>query len=280
MRSAPAWRSWATAKAGRYGSRRATPTAISPGYPALAAELVRLPAAVIVSGGSSTTRPLADLTSTIPIVMGQDNDPVASGVALSYARPGRNVTGLATLTPELSGKQLALLVEMVPGLKHVAIFGDSGEAGNAQSVAAAERAASALQVKTSYVDSRSVANLAQMFTLAARERAGGALVLQSAYMFPRMREVSDLALKARLPALYANPEFVRQGGLATYGVDAIDLFRRAGGYVVRILNGASPGDLPIEQPRTFDFVINLRTARAIGLAVPQEVLLRANEVVQ
>lgn len=248
--------------------------------PALAAELVALPCAVIVSGGSSATRPLAEATRTIPIVVGQDNDPVAAGVADSYARPGRNVTGLATLTPELSGKQVALLVEIVPGMKRMAILGDGGEAGDAESVAEAARAAASLRVQTVHLDVRTEGGLPQMFAAAARARVDGALVLKSAYMFPRSREVIDLALKSRLPAIYADPEFVRLGGLVTYGVNANDLFRRASGYIVKILNGAKPGELPIEQPRAFDLIINAASARAIGLALPQTVLLRADQVVQ
>lgn len=248
--------------------------------PALAAELVAIPCAVILSGGSSATEPLARATSTIPIVTGQDNDPVAAGLAVGYARPGRNVTGLATLTPELGGKQVGVLVELLPGIRQIAIFGDGGEAGNAQAVADAERAAAVLRVQTTYVDSRGVRSLADMFAAATRARAGGALVLQSAYLYPRMGEVIDLARKSRMPAIYANTDFARQGGLASYGVNATDLFVRAAGYVVKILNGARPGELPIEQPRAFELVINLRAAKEVGLAVPRPLLLRADDVVQ
>jgi putative ABC transport system substrate-binding protein len=248
--------------------------------PALAAELVAIPCTVILSGGSSATAPLVKATSAIPIVTGQDNDPVAAGHADSYARPGRNVTGLATLTPELGGKQVGVLVELVPGIRHIAIFGDGGEAGNAQAVAEAERAAAALQTTTMYVDSRGARSVADMFAAATRARAGGALVLQSAFLYARMHEVVDLARKSRLPAIYANTDFGRHGGLACYGVNAADLFLQAAAYVVKILNGARPAELPIERPRTFELVINLRAANEIGITVPRQLLLRADDVVQ
>lgn len=248
--------------------------------PALAAELVKLPASVIVTGGSSATRPAAAATRTIPIVMGQDNDPVGSGFAASLARPGGNVTGLSTLVPELAAKQVALLVEIVPGVSRIALIGDASEAGNAQSVAEAERAAKRLNVDVVHLDTRKVGDPAELFALAARGHAGAVLVLASGYLFARQREVTEGALRARLPALYAHPEFVQSGGLATYGVNVIELFRRAAGYVARILGGAKPADLPIEQPTKFEFVINLKTAKAMGVAIPQSVLLRADEVIQ
>jgi putative ABC transport system substrate-binding protein len=248
--------------------------------PALAAELARMPVDVLVTGGSSATRPALDATSTIPIVMAQDNDPVGSGNVASLARPGGNVTGLSTLVPELSAKQLALLSEMVPGLARVAIFRDSGEAGDAQSVAEAERAAARLNIQSQSLDLRKVGDPAQLFAAAVRGRASAVLVLASAYLFARQDEVIALALKARLPAIYAHPEFVRRGGLATYGVNVIELFRRSAGYVVKILNGTKPADLPVEQPTKLELVINLKTAKALGLVVPQSLLLRADEVIQ
>jgi putative ABC transport system substrate-binding protein len=248
--------------------------------PLLAAQLVRLPVQVIVSGGSSATRPALAATSTIPIVMAQDNDPVGSRVVQSLARPGGNVTGLSTLVPELSGKQLALLSEMVPGLRRIVVFEDSGEPGNPQSVAEARRAAARLNIEAQILDARNFNSVARMFAEAVQGRPGAALVLASAYMFARQDELIARALQARLPVLYAHPEFVRRGGFATYGVNVIDLFRDAAGYVVRILNGAKPADLPIAQPRRFELVINLQTARALGIAVPTSLLIRADEVIQ
>ncbi len=248
--------------------------------PALAADLVKIPVNVIVTGGSSATRPAMKATGTIPIVMGQDNDPVGSGAVASLARPGGNVTGMSTQVPELSAKQMALLAEMVPGLSRVAIIGDSGEAGNAQSVAEVQRAAALLNIRTEVLDLRKDGDPVQLFAAAANAQAGAVLVLASAYLFARQDEVIALAAKARLPAIYAHHGFVQQGGLATYGVDAVDLFARAAVYVVRILNGAKPAELPVEQPTKLEFVINLRAANAIGLTIPRTLLLRADEVIQ
>ena len=171
-----------------------------------------MPAAVIVTGGSSATRPAVDATKTVPIVMAQDNDPVGSGVVASLARPGGNVTGFSTLVPELSAKQLALLAEMVPGISRVAMFGDSGEAGNAQSVAEAQAAAARLNIQLQHLDYRKVGGPPQLFEAAARQRAEALLVLASAYLFSRHEEVTALALKYRLPAIYAHGEAVRFGG--------------------------------------------------------------------
>ena len=248
--------------------------------PELAMQLAQLPVQVIVSGGSTATRPAVGATSTIPIVMGQDNDPVSSGFVASLSRPGGNVTGLTTMLPEMSAKQLALLAEMVPGLTRVAVFGDSGEAGNDQSAAEAATAARHLNLQMQYLDLRKVGEPPQLFAAATRESAGAVLVLASAYLFARQVEVCALAIKARLPGLYAHSEYVRSGGLATYSVNVIELFRYTAGYVVKILQGARPGDLPIEQPTKFEFVINMRTARLLGLSIPKSVLLRADEVIQ
>ena len=247
--------------------------------PALAAGLVNSPVNVIVTGGSSATRPALDATHTIPIVMAQDNDPVGSGIVASLARPGGNVTGLSTLVPELSAKQVELLSQMVPGLAHMAIFSDSAEAGDAQSVVQAERAAERLKIQSQTFDLRKAGDPAALFSAAAQWRAGGVLVLASGYLFARQDEVVALALKTRLPAIYAHPEFIRPGGLATYGVNVIELFRRSAGYVVKILQGTRPADLPIEQPTKLEFVINLTTAKAIGLAIPRSLLARADEIV-
>ena len=248
--------------------------------PGLAAELVEIPVSVIVTGGSTATRPAADATSTIAIVMAQDNDPVGSRVVASLARPGGNVTGFSTLVSELSAKQLALLSEIVPGVARVAVIGDSGEAGNAQSVAEAQAAAVRLNIRVQYLDLRKVGDPAQLFAATTRGRAGAVLVLASGYLFARQDEVVALAANARLPAIYAHPEIVRNGGLATYGVNVPELFRRSASYVVKILNGTRPADLPVEQPTKFEFVINMKTAKALGLTIPQSLLLRADEVIQ
>jgi putative ABC transport system substrate-binding protein len=248
--------------------------------PELARQLARLPVQVLVTGGSSATRPALRATSTIPIVMGQDNDPVGMGVVASLARPGGNVTGLTTLLPEMSAKQLALLAEIVPGVSRVAIFGDSVEPSNDQSAREAIDAARRLGVQVIYLDTPTIGDPTRLFAAATRDRAEAVLVLASAYLFARQVEVCALAIKARLPGLYAHSEYVRSGGLATYSVNVIELFRYAAGYVARILQGARPGDLPIEQPTKFEFVINMQTARLLDLAITKSVLLRADEVIQ
>ena len=247
--------------------------------PALATELVRIPVSVITTGGSAATRPAIDATRTIPIVRAQDNDPVGSRHVASLARPGGNVTGFSTLAPELSAKQLALLAEIVPGLTRVAVIGDADEAGNAQSVAEAEAAAGRLNLQMQYLDVRKAGGPPQLFAAAVAGRAGAVLVLASGHLFARQQEVIALALRHRLPALYAHPEFVRIGGLATYGVNVLDLFRRAAGYTAKILGGARPADLPVEQPTKFELVINMKTAKALDMLIPQSVLLRADEVI-
>lgn len=248
--------------------------------PILVAELIGLPVQVVVSGGASATRPLLDATKSLPIVMGQENDPVGAGIVPSLARPEGNVTGLATLIPELSAKQLALLAEMLPGLMRVALIGDSGEAGNDPTVAEAITAARRLNLPLQYLDRRKVGEPPQLFAAATQGRAGAVLVLASAYLFARQGEMCDLALQARMPSLFAHWEYVRSGGLATYGVNVLDLFRYAATYVVEILEGARPRDLPIEQPTKLEFVINLRTAKQLNLTIPRSVLLRADEVIQ
>jgi putative ABC transport system substrate-binding protein len=248
--------------------------------PVLAAELTRLPVRVVVTGGASATRPMLEATNSIPIVMGQENDPVGAGIVASLARPGGNLTGLTTLMPELSAKQVALLTEMIPGLARLALIGDSGEAGNDPTVAEAVEAARRLNVQLQYLDWRKVGEPPRLFAAATEGRAGAVLVLASAYLFARQVEVCDLALKARLPCMSATWEYVRNGALATYGVNIRELFRYAAGYVVRILEGARPAELPIEQPTKFEFVINMRTAKKLNLVIPKSVLLRADEVIQ
>ena len=168
---------------------------------------------------------------------------------------------------------------MVPGLTRVALIGDSGEAGNDPTVAEAIEAARRLNVQLQYLDWRKVGEPPQLFAAATQGKAGAVLVLASGYLFARQVEMCDLALQARLPCLFAHWEYVRSGGLATYGVNVLELFRYAARYVVRILEGARPADLPIEQPTKLEFVINMRTAKLLGLAIPKSVLLRADEVI-
>jgi putative tryptophan/tyrosine transport system substrate-binding protein len=247
---------------------------------ALAAELVRLKVDVIVSAGPEPTRSAKEATATMPIVMGFDNDPVGNGFVASLARPGGNVTGLSTLAPELSGKRLELLKEIVPKLSRVAVFGTSTQPGNAQALRETELAASALGVKLQYLDVLSPKDIETAFRAASKGRPDAVLVLSSSLVFSQRTHIAQLASKSRLPAIYYAAEFVEDGGLITYGVSIADLFRRAATYVDKILKGAKPADLPVEQPIKFELVINLKTAKQIGLTIPPNVLVRADKVIK
>jgi putative ABC transport system substrate-binding protein len=248
--------------------------------PALAAELVRHKVDIIISGGPTVTRAAKESTTTIPIVMVQDSDPVGSGFVASLARPGGNITGLSTLAPELSGKRLELLKETVPKLSRVAVLGDSTEPANAQSLKEIELATKAFRVKLQYVDVLSSKDIEPAFRAASKGRADGVLLLASAVYTPHRKEVADLAVKSRLPAIYISSEYVEDGGLMAYGVSFIDLYRRAATYVDKILKGRTPQDLPVEQPMRFEFVINLIAAKKIGLTIPPNVLVRADRVIR
>jgi putative ABC transport system substrate-binding protein len=249
--------------------------------PALAAELVRLKVDIIVTSGPTPTRPAKEATATIPIVMSQDTDPVGNGFVASLARPGGNITGLSTLRPELSGKQLELLKEIVPRLSRVAVLGTSTQPGYAQQLREVELAAGALGVKLQYLDVLGPKDIETAFRAASKGRADAVLMLVAgAVLNPHRTEVAELAVKSRLPAIYRNREDVEAGGLMTYGVSLTDLSRRAATYVDKILKGAKPADLPVEQPMKFEFVINLKTAKQIGVTIPPNVLARADKVIK
>jgi putative tryptophan/tyrosine transport system substrate-binding protein len=248
--------------------------------PNLVAELVRLKVDVIVTGGSFATGAAKEATSTIPVVMTQDSDPVGNGYVASLARPGGNVTGLSTLAPELSGKQLELLNETVPKLSRVAVLGSSNRSGNAQSVKETEHAADALRVKLQYLDILSPKDIESAFRAARKQKAEAVLVLTGPVVTSQRTEIINLASKNRLPAIYDRAEFVEDGGLMTYSVSSTDLFRRAAVYVDKILKGAKPADLPVEQPTKFEFIVNLKAAKQIGLTIPPNVLVRADKVIR
>lgn len=248
--------------------------------PALVAELIRLKIDIIVSGGPSVTRAAKAATTTIPIVMGNDGDPVGSGFVASLARPGGNITGLSALAPELSGKRLELLKEIVPKLSRVAVFGSSKEPGNAQSLKEVELAAKALGVKIQILDVVGPKDIETAFQAASKGRAQAALMLQSSIINSQRARVVELAVKNRLPAAYRQAEVAQEGGLMTYGVSVTDLFRRAATYVDKILKGRTPADLPVEQPIKFEFIINLKAANQIGLTIPPQVLARADRVIK
>jgi putative tryptophan/tyrosine transport system substrate-binding protein len=246
----------------------------------LAAELVRLKVDVIVTAGPAATRPAKEATAVIPIVMGVDDDPVGNGFVASLARPGGSITGLSTLGPEISGKQLELLKEIVPSLSRVAVLGNSTQPGTAQSLREVELAAGALGVKLQYLNVLSPEDIETVFRAASKGRADAVLVLRAAVFFSHRKQIVDLAAKSRLPAMYYTTEYVENGGLMTYGASITDLFRRAATYVDKILKGAKPADLPVEQPKKFEFVINLKAAKQIGLTIPPNVLGRADKVIK
>jgi putative tryptophan/tyrosine transport system substrate-binding protein len=246
----------------------------------LAAELVRLKVGVVVSGGNSATEAAKKVTNTIPIVMTQASDPVASGFVASLARPGGNITGLSRLAPELSGKRLELLKEIVPRLSIVTVFGTSTSPGNAQELKEVELAARALGVKLQYLDVLSPKDIENAFRAAVRGRADAVLMMVGAFRASQQKEITELVAKSRLPVIYESARSVEVGGLMSYGVSLTDLDRRAATYVDKILKGARPADLPVEQPTKFEFIINLKAAKQIGLTIPPNVLARADKVIR
>ena len=248
--------------------------------PALAAELVRLKVDVIVTDGSNSTRLAKEATSTIPIVMTQDVDPVGRGIVASLARPGGNITGLSNLAPELSGKRLELLKETVPKLSRVAAFGTSNTPSTAPALKETELAAGALGVKVQYFDILDPKDIEIAFRAAGKGRVDAVFVLVGPLVFSQRTQIAELAAKSRLPAIYPQTEFTEVGGLMSYGLRITDLDRRAATYVDKILKGAKPADLPVEQPKKFEFVINLKTAKQIGLTIPPNVLARADRVIR
>jgi putative ABC transport system substrate-binding protein len=248
--------------------------------PALAAELVRLKVEIIVTAGPSLTHAAKEATSTIPIVMTFDPDPVGSGFVANLARPGGNITGLSTLSPEISGKQLELLKETVPKLSRVSVLGNSTSPGNAQASREMELAAEAFKAKLQHLDVLDPKDIETAFRAASKGRADAILVLPSPVLTSQRTQIVDLAVKSRLPAIYWRSDFVEAGGLMSYGTSQNDLDRRAATYVDKILKGTKPADLPVEQPTKFELVINLKTAKQIGLTVPQKVLARADKVIR
>jgi putative ABC transport system substrate-binding protein len=246
--------------------------------PGLLAEIVRLKVDVIVSGGPESTRVAKEATTTIPIVMTQDTDPVANGFVASLARPGGNITGLSNLAPELSGKRLELLKETIPKLSRVAVLGTSTGPGNAKALKEMEIAAVASRVMLQYLDVLSPKDIDNAFRVATKGRAEGILTLSSPILNSHRTGVAQLAVENRLAAIYHNSLYVENGGLMFYGVNVADLDRRAATYVDRILKGTKPADPPVEQPIKFEFV--LKAAKQIGLTVPPNVLARADKVIR
>ncbi len=251
--------------------------------PALAAELVALKVDVIVAPNTPAALAAKQATETLPIVFIGAGDPVTSGLVTSLARPGGNVTGLSILSTELVGKWLELLKQAVPGISRVAVLwhpGHLGEGTEKDMLKGADVTARALGVRLQFVEARGPADFDRAFSDMTRARAGALTVWTSIMFINERRRLVDLTAKTRLPAVYSGREYVDAGGLMAYGAQPADLYRRAATYVDKILKGAKPGDLPVEQPTKFDLVINMKTAKALGLTIPPSLLLRADEIIQ
>jgi putative ABC transport system substrate-binding protein len=245
--------------------------------PGLAAELVRLKVNVIVAAGAPAIQAAKQATETIPIILMNVGDPVASGIVASLARPGGNITGLSLMSPELVGKQLELLKEVVPKVSRVALLGNPANPMTALLVRHAQDAAMALGVRLQPLEARDPSEIDKAFAAITTERAGAVIVLADTVLLDHRARIADHAIRRRLPTV---SQFAEAGGLLTYGPNLSDQYRRAATYVDKILKGAKPGDLPVEQPTMFELVINLKTARALGLTIPQALLLRADRVIQ
>jgi putative tryptophan/tyrosine transport system substrate-binding protein len=248
-------------------------------YPALAGDLARLKVDVIVTVGGAATQAAQQATRTIPIVMSVVIDPLGSRLVPSLARPGGNVTGLSLMGPDLVGKRLEVLKEVVPKVSQVALLWNPDHPGSPPQRREAEAAARALAVRLQSLEARGPQEIDSAFAAMTRERAGALVILNDAIFLNQRKQIADLAAKLRLPSVSGNREYVEAGGLIAYSADFLDLERRAATFVDKILKGAKPGDLPVEQPTKFELVINLRTAKAIGLAIPPSLLQRADQII-
>ncbi len=248
----------------------------------LAAELVRLKVDVIVTGGFGPTRSAKEATATIPIVMAQDPDPVGNGLVVSLARPGGNITGLSALSNELGTKRLEILKDAVPRLSRVGYLRAADD--NVQNQLALKEiraAARSLRIQLVEIDMQFDANDLEIgFQIAKQKQVGAILTSSARPFFAERKRIAELAGNYRLPAIYSQKEYVDAGGLMSYGADFVDLYRRAAVYVDKILKGAKPADLPVQQATKFEFVINLKAAKQIGLTIPGRVLERANNVIR
>jgi putative ABC transport system substrate-binding protein len=249
--------------------------------PALAGELVGLNVDVIIAaGGGLIGRAVKGATGTIPIVMTNVEDPIASGLVVSLARPGRNVTGLSALIPELSAKRLEIVKEMVSTLSRVAVLWNSAYPEKATEFRQTQAAGKALGIRIQSLEAQSANEIDNALDAATRARVGALLILPDPLTNTYQARIVKLAAKRRLPTMFTQRPPVGAGGLMSYGASYADLFRRAATYVDKILKGAKPADLPVEQPTKFELVINLRTAKALGLTIPPSLLQRADEVIQ
>ncbi len=249
-------------------------------FPDLAADLVRLKVDVIVAVATRASQAAQQATRTIPIVMSVVIDPLGTGLVASLARPGGNVTGLSMMAPDLVGKQLELLKEVIPKVSQVALLWNPANPASVSQLREAEAAARALGVRLQPLEARAPQEIDSAFVAMTRARAGALVVLADAIFVNQGRQIVELAAERRLPAVYPQREFADAGGLLVYSSNPLDLERRAAVYVDKILKGAKPGDLPVEQPTTFQLVIILKTAQALGLTIPPSLLFQADEVIR
>ena len=247
--------------------------------PGFAAELVRLKVNVIVAGGARTASVAKQATATVPIVVPFTSDLVGAGFVESLARPGGNITGLTAMSPELSGKRLELLKEGVPGISRVAVLWNSVRSKEVK-WELMQVAAQTLALKLQSVQVGGPNDVESAFGTIRKERSDALLVFNDSFTSAHRRRIADLASKRRLPAMYEEREFVDAGGVMSYGPHIPTMYRRAASYVDKILKGAKPADLPVEQPTKFELVVNLKTAKALGLTIPRSVLIRADQVIQ
>jgi putative ABC transport system substrate-binding protein len=248
--------------------------------PNLAAELVSHKVDIIVTHGDAGIRALKQATKTIPIVVGVTGDLVVTGHAVSLARPGGNITGFVDTSPDLSGKRMELLKEILPKVSHIAILWNAANPVKVLDFKETEAAAQALGLKLQSLEVRASEDFEKNFKIATTRHPGALVVLQDALTTANTRSTVDFATKSRLPAMYGSSEVVDVGGLMSYAANLSDLFRRTAVYVDKILKGAKPADLPIEQPTKFEFIVNLKAAKQIGLTIPPNVLARADRVIR
>jgi putative ABC transport system substrate-binding protein len=245
----------------------------------IAAEFVRLKVDVIVTHGNATVTAVKQATSVIPIVFATAGDPVGTRLVASLARPGGNVTGLSLQQTDLAGKRLELLREVVPGLRRLAIMANGGNPAAALEIGEVQVAARTFALDVAAIEIRRADDIAPAFE-ALKDRAEALYVVGEPLVSTNQRRINTMALAARLPTIYTSREDVESGGLMSYAPNFPDLYRRAADYVDKILRGVKPGDLPVEQPTKFDLVINLTTAKALGLTIPESFLLRADEIIE
>jgi putative ABC transport system substrate-binding protein len=249
-------------------------------FPDLANELLHLKVDLIVTRGTPAVKAAANASRTVPIVMAASGDPLGAGVIAGLAHPGENVTGLSALTAEVSGKRLQLLKDAMPRLRRFAVVFDMGNSAVATQWPEIEAVARSMRLQPQLLDVRRSEDLERAFDTASKQHAEAVMVGLGTVAQSNVGRVVALSTKHRLPSIYNSREFVDAGGLMAYGVSYPDLYRRAAKYVDKILKGAKPGDLPIEQPTKFELVINLKTAKALGLTIPPSLLGRADEVIQ